>query len=324
MLHTPGQPRKGYEHIDTFLAVASKHLNAVDAVLLTRRAPTRPTADQLVHDYLHAAKELELALAHVKAREYGSVFEAARPGSAVWSDVGDRRWRRSGARVRARRGCSAARMDASALTALADRLHAAERAAPSRPHPYAPHTGFPGLVARKVLHAVDSFWDAAEGRMVPEPARPPHKAPGKVTQYFLADPRFDEDHPPPGTRQPGVAPGAARRSAGQPGRRARRGRARPDQPQTSSASSTSSASLAFSWSTLSELPSKVEEKPHCGRDADLVEVDVLRRLVEAGLEGVLGLQLAVLGGHEAEDDELVRRARGAAARRCRSARRRTP
>ena len=206
MLHTPGQPRKGYEHIDTFLAVASKHLNAVDAVLLPPTRRLAPEGGTVVHDYLHAAKGLELALAHAKGREYGSVFDAGRPWQAVWADVGTalegHREHEFGVTE-----LLASRMDPAALTALADRLHAAERAAPSRPHPYAPHTGFPGLVARKILHAVDSFWDAAEGRMVPEPVRPPHKAPGKVTQYFLADPRFDEDHPPPGTRQPS-SPGA--------------------------------------------------------------------------------------------------------------------
>ena len=205
MLYTPGQPRKGYEHIDTFLAVASKHLNAVDAVLLPTVRKTVPDGDHIVHEYLHAAKELELALAHVKAREYGSVFDAARSWSSVWSDVGTalaghrRREFELGELL-------AARTDQTGLGALADRLHRAETVAPSRPHPYAPHTGFPGLVARKVMHAVDSFWDAAEGRMVPDPPRPPHKSPGKVTQYLLADPRFDEDNPPPGTRRPGIAP----------------------------------------------------------------------------------------------------------------------
>jgi hypothetical protein len=209
MLRTPGEPRKGAEHIDTFLAMASKHLNAVDAALLPTVRKSVPDGAHVVHDYLQTARGLELALAHVKAREYGSVFDAARPWSEVWSDVG----RSLDAHRRhefALGELVAARFDATRLTTLADRLHGAETAAPSRPHPYAPHTGIPGLVARKIMHAVDSFWDAAEGRMVPEPARPPHKEPGKVTQYLLADPRFDEDHPPPGTRQPDRVPGDQR------------------------------------------------------------------------------------------------------------------
>ena len=32
-----------------------------------------------------------------------------------------------------------------------------------------------------------------EGRMVPEPVRPPHGPPGRLTQYLLADPRFAEE-----------------------------------------------------------------------------------------------------------------------------------
>jgi hypothetical protein len=48
-------------------------------------------------------------------------------------------------------------------------------------------------VSRRVLHTVDAFWDTAEGRMAPERAGKPKKKPGLLGQYFLADPRFDEE-----------------------------------------------------------------------------------------------------------------------------------
>ena len=192
MLHTPDQPRKAAEHIDTLLADTAKHLGAVDAVLLPAVRHRLPDGARLVHDYLHAARELELALAHVKAREYGSAYDAGRSWKAVWADVGAAMAHQH----EAERGLAdalAPTMEAPNLTALADQLHAAAVAAPSRPHPYAPHTGLPGSVARRVLHLVDSFWDTTEGRMVPEPVRPPHGPPGRLTQYLLADPRFDEE-----------------------------------------------------------------------------------------------------------------------------------
>jgi hypothetical protein len=196
MSHTPGQPRKGYEHIDTFLAIASKHLSAVDAALLPAVRKRVPDGGNVVHAYLRVARELELALAHVKAREYGSVFQAGRPWPSVWSDVGtalseQRRLELGLAAMLAER------MDGQELDALTERLYRAETAAPSRPHPYASHTGLPGVVMRRVMHAADAFWDAAEGRMVPEPVRPGHKAPGRMGQYLLGDPRFDEEQPPP-------------------------------------------------------------------------------------------------------------------------------
>ena len=192
MLHTPGQPRKAVEHIDSLLAATAQHLAAVDAVLLPPVRHSASDGGRVVHDYLHTARELELALAHVKAREYGSVYDVGRSWKAVWNDVAVALARQR----EAERGLVdrlAVGLDPPTLARLSDRLHAAELAAPSRPHPYAPHTGFPGLVARRVLHLVDSFWDTTEGRMVPEPVRPAHGPPGRMTQYLLADPRFDEE-----------------------------------------------------------------------------------------------------------------------------------
>ena len=191
---TPGQPRKAYEGIDTFLALASQHLNAVDAALLPAARKQLPDGSAVVHDYLHAARTLEVSLAHVKARAYGSTFEAGHHWQAIWADVARAlaAHRRSEADLVDR---LAGVMDARSLDAITERLHHAETVAPTRPHPYTPHTGFPGLVARKVMHAVDLFWDTAEGRMSPTKPRPPRKRPGIVTQYFLADPRFDEDEP---------------------------------------------------------------------------------------------------------------------------------
>ena len=59
---------------------------------------------------------------------------------------------------------------------LARRVFDAETHGPTRPHPRTPHTGFPGLVARRIWALADRFWDAAEGRVIPDPVRPaPHR-----------------------------------------------------------------------------------------------------------------------------------------------------
>lgn len=192
MASTPGQPRKGLEGIDTFLTLASQHLSAVDAVLLPPAHRRLSEGTQVVHDYLHSSRHLEVVLAHVKARAYGSAYEAGHHWSDVWEDVDEA--------LAAHRRCEtdlvaqlAEVLEPAELDDLAARLHRAESSAPTRPHPYSPHTGLPGLVARRILHLVDSFWDTAEGRMSPSPRRKPHGRPGLLAQYFLADPRFDED-----------------------------------------------------------------------------------------------------------------------------------
>jgi hypothetical protein len=188
--------REDYHRIDVFLASGSKHLHAVDAVLLPAERKGVEDGSHLVHEYLHSARGLEVVLAHVKAHEYGSVYETHYGWSGVWSDV-------SAALASQREQEEALgdrlteTLDDDELDRLVRRLRDAEVAAPSRPHPYTPHTGLLGLLARRVMHLVDSFWDHVENRIVPEPARRPKKAPGKVRQYFLADPRFDEEQEGP-------------------------------------------------------------------------------------------------------------------------------
>ena len=190
------RPRDGHARIDAFLATTSMHLHAVDAVLLPAARRKVPEGGHLVHDYLHRSKALEVELAHVKAHEYGSVYETSYGWLDVWGDVevAMTDHQRHEAVLGDRLSDTLPDDD---LDRLARRLWAAELAAPSRPHPYTPHTGPLGVVARRVMHTVDRFWDAAEGRMVPEPSREPKKAPGRVAQYILGDPRFDEERPKP-------------------------------------------------------------------------------------------------------------------------------
>ena len=70
----------------------------------------------------------------------------------------------------------------------------AETHGPTRPHPWLPHKGLLGLVARRVWARADRFWDAAEGRVIPEPVHPAaHRHDSLMAQYLVADPKFDAD-----------------------------------------------------------------------------------------------------------------------------------
>jgi hypothetical protein len=194
MADTRDEPRKAFEDIDTFLAIASRHLGAVDAVLIPAVRHEVPHSHRLVHDYLHAERELEVRLAHVKAHAYGSTYESGFTWLEAWTEVEE-----SLARHRivetALADVLSEELTPEVLDDLAEALQSAEASAPTRPHPYAPHTGMAGSVSRRVLHAVDAFWDTAEGRMAPEPQPPAKPKPGLLWQYLLADPRFEEEEP---------------------------------------------------------------------------------------------------------------------------------
>jgi hypothetical protein len=188
------EPRLGYQRIDTFLATTSKHLHAVDAVLLPR-AKQLPEGGDVVHEYLRSAKDLEVALVHVKAHEYGSVYETTFAWPVVWDDVSAAMsaqwdWEEQIA------DWLTETLDDAELERMTQRLQDAELHAPSRPHPYVPHTGVLGKVSRTVMHTADQFWDHVEGRMIPEPVREPKKPPGRMAQYLMGDPRFDEEELP--------------------------------------------------------------------------------------------------------------------------------
>jgi hypothetical protein len=184
-------PRDHYRAIDTFLAAASRHnAGMVDAIApLVRHLPG---GHDLAHEYLAASRSYEEALAQVKAKLYGSTFAIDRRWPSVWDDV--------------RRGldavCDLEMRLADALLAaepddpqdLGTRLHHSELVSPTRPHPWIPHQGVVGHLARAVARRVDRFWDSAEGRMVPEPVRHHERGrQGPLTQYLLADPHLDEE-----------------------------------------------------------------------------------------------------------------------------------
>jgi len=187
-------PHRGYQPIDEFVTTASRHLHAVNEVLVPPARKELPDGKQVAHDYHDSMRVLEVVLAHVKAHEYGSVYEKRIAWPAVWSEVGTA----LGA-LRAREEELAERLtdllDDSEVDSLAEQLDGVEPGEPSRPHPYLPHSGVMGSVARGVAKRTDRAWDHAEGRPLSWPSRGAKKRPGLLGQYLMGDPRFDPDKP---------------------------------------------------------------------------------------------------------------------------------
>ena len=189
----PEHPRDQYPAIDTFLASASRHNSAALAVIVPAARSHLSGGPARAHDYVAQSRRLEVALSQVKAKLYGSTYAVRRPWPSIWSDV----------RRELTETCDLERELVTDLAAAhrdddpdwGEKLYRAELAAPTRPHPYIPHQGVPGRVARTVARRIDGFWDAAEGRMVPEPLRHHERShDGRFTQYLLADPHLpDED-----------------------------------------------------------------------------------------------------------------------------------
>lgn len=185
-------PRDHYRAIDTFLASASRHQAAVLEVVVPAVRKRLPDGEERAHEFVHQDKQLEIALAQVKAKLYGSTYAIRRSWRSIWDEVGrefEATWRLERELVE---GLAEHRHDGD--PDWGERIYHAELHAPTRPHPFVPHSGLRGRIARTLALRVDRFWDAAEGRMIPEPVHPHDRGhDGRLTQYLLADPHLPED-----------------------------------------------------------------------------------------------------------------------------------
>ncbi len=189
----PRRPRDNYAATDTFMAATSRHLAAVEAVVLAPVRHAVPEGGEIVHEYLQIARELEHTLALIKGRLYGEAYAI----HLTWSTL----WERARAQLEEHNRIERTMVeeliehgDPTEVDGMARRLFDAETHGPTRPHPLLPHTGILGLVARRVWALADRFWDSAEGRVIPEPVHPAHhRHDSLMAQYLVADPHFDAD-----------------------------------------------------------------------------------------------------------------------------------
>lgn len=178
--------------VDAFVAATSRHLAAVDEVLVPAVRAKAAKGDRDVAHYLAAARTLESDLCALKAKLYGEAHAVRLPWALLLSETQEDLSRHD--RLE---DVLAARVltlvpGGPDVDDLAEELYHAELRAPTRPHPYLPHTGGLGRVARRLWAVADRFWDGAQGRMVPEPKRPPHHSHDSlIAQYLVADPHFD-------------------------------------------------------------------------------------------------------------------------------------
>ncbi|WP_067438531.1 hypothetical protein [Nocardioides jensenii] len=190
---TADKPRDRFPATDTFLASASRHLAAANAVLVPAARRQLPDGSELAHRFSRTSRDLEYAMAQTKAKLYGEAHAIYRPWHEIWTDL----HHRFDAFMALEEELVAALVEHTtkeARSELADRVYGAELRAPTRPHPYVPHLGLPGKVARRICLGVDHFWDTTEGRMIPEPVKPHDREhDGRLTQYLLADPHLPGD-----------------------------------------------------------------------------------------------------------------------------------
>jgi hypothetical protein len=186
------EPRRTRELADTFMATTSRHLAAVDDALLPAARGSLTDGHDMITGYVGQAREFEQALHALKASVYGDANVRRLHGDELWTEVRRLLSDHEAREERLVNGLVASLPDEQ-ISDLAERCRRTEEHSPTRPHPYTPHTGMLGRVVHRVWSVVDSFWDSAEGRVIPRRLRPPHPRRNSLTtRYVMGSPGFDE------------------------------------------------------------------------------------------------------------------------------------
>jgi len=188
----PPDPRQAWEVIDAFMSVVSRHLAAVEEALLPVVRTRLPDGPHRVAAYLQHTRSLEHAVHALKARLYGDVqVHAVRP-ELLWEEIERALREHADLEHRLVDDLAAVLTDDERLD-LGEAVLVAGGHAPTRPHPYSPHTGVLGRAAHRFWRVVDGFWDTAEGRVIPHRRKAPHpRRESLLTRYFTGVPRFED------------------------------------------------------------------------------------------------------------------------------------
>lgn len=157
------QIRERHGLVDSFLADSSRHVIALQAILVgTAR---RKLGDSSSRELARACHQLQLALRAMHARHWGSSQLMGVP----WCDI-RRSVDESMELLLAAEASVSAQLQAllqpDEVARICGRLADAEMHAPTRPHPYLPHRGIGGRLAHRAAARSDAFWDGVQGRVI--------------------------------------------------------------------------------------------------------------------------------------------------------------
>jgi len=205
--HEPAAVNPDRRHeTDWFYAITAQHLAAAEDVLLPRIRKLSG-GPALVTAYVENARQLERSLRFLKARIYGDSRAQYLRHDDVWREI-DRlldQHEKLEAKCTQMLGDL---LDVPDICALTEDLLTAEEVAPTRAHPYSPHTGPAGRLAHRMWRLADSAWDSAEGRVIPTRYRLHPKRDSTLSHYLLGSQTPDATVQAPRPAPPDASGGA--------------------------------------------------------------------------------------------------------------------
>lgn len=160
----PVSIRDNQARLDQLLASSSRHVNALEAVLVDEAR--RHLGVARARELRRACHLLQIEMFAMKGRLSGAAQTMRLPWRRIWNGVD----RQLNALLEIENRIAvdlAEKLSEPELHQIAMRLCATESRAPTRPHPHLPQRGVGGRIARRVARGADAFWDGVEGRSDP-------------------------------------------------------------------------------------------------------------------------------------------------------------
>jgi hypothetical protein len=153
-----------------------------------------PDGDELVTRYVGNAKELERSLRFLKGRQYGDSRFVDLQHDDLWRQI-DRLLDEHETMETTYGRRISEQLDGPDVNRLTENLLEAEEIAPTRAHPYSPHTGSAGRLAHRMWRMADAAWDSAEGRVIPTKYHAHPKRDSALSHYLYGTPMpHEEEH----------------------------------------------------------------------------------------------------------------------------------
>lgn len=178
---------------DAFLAMGSRHLAAVEDVLYPAIRRRIPDGRARARAHAHEARSIERTMRRILASTYGEVHDLDTPRHELWAEAES--LLAAHMRVEADLAAAVERgLPAGGKEALATAYLSHFERAPTRPHPYLPHSSPIGRVARRVWSLADQILDVMDNRMVQRRRKTRSAREDLITQYLTGRPRFETDY----------------------------------------------------------------------------------------------------------------------------------
>ena len=185
-------PRRLFALTDTFLATLSRHLAAVEDVIYPEVRKHIENGKAIAAHQIHRARQMELLMRMIEGTFYGDAYAIAVPRVVLWEDMAAQLDEHVAAEQELVSRLEQI-LDDSEQEALAAAFAKAVERAPTRPHPYSPHSAVLGRLSHRLWALADRAMDTMDGRIIPTQPPKVHGSPDSLlTQYLLG---HEIEHP---------------------------------------------------------------------------------------------------------------------------------